>query len=80
MHKTQVGISSYTDRIEEKVGMNHECIGTRDYFLNITPRTQKLRVKNNKWNLLKWKIFSKLKDIVNKKSYRMGKYFHQYQI
>ena len=29
--------------IEEKVGSTHECIGTGDHFLNITPVAQTLR-------------------------------------
>ena len=44
--------------IEEK----EKHIGTGDYFLNITPVAQTLRVTINKWDLLKLKIFCKAKD------------------
>ena len=39
--------------IEEKVGNTLEQIGTRGYFLNITPVAQTLRETINKWDLLK---------------------------
>ena len=52
--------------IEEKVGSTLECIGTGDYFLNITIAAQTLRETINKWDLLKLKIFYKAKDTVNK--------------
>ena len=35
--------------IEEKVGSSLELIGRRDYFLNITPVAQTLRLTINKW-------------------------------
>lgn len=37
--------------IEEKVGNNLECTGTGDYFLNITPAIQTLRLTINKRDL-----------------------------
>ena len=52
--------------IEEKVGSTLECIGTGDYFLNITPVTQTLRETVNKWDPLKRKSFGKANDTVNK--------------
>ena len=74
MHKTQVQMdqrpqhkASHTlNIIEEKVGNTLESIGTGNHFLNITPVTQTLREKRNKWDLLKLKSFRKAKNIVNK--------------
>ena len=52
--------------IEEKVGSSHQCMGTGDHFLNISPVAQTIRTTINKWDLLKLKSFYKVKDIVNK--------------
>ena len=51
---------------EEKVGSTLECIGTGNYFLNITPAAQTLRETINKRDPLKLKSFCKAKDTVNK--------------
>ena len=73
MHKTQVQMdqkpqhkATTLNLIEEKVGNTHECIGTGDHFLNLTPATQTLKETFNKWDLLKLKSFCKVKDTVNK--------------
>ena len=51
--------------MEEKVGSSLECISMGDYFLNIIPVVQTLRLTINKWNLIKLKSFCKAKDTVN---------------
>ena len=52
--------------IGEKVGNILECIGTGDYFLNITPVVRTLRETINKLDLLKLKSSYKAKDMINK--------------
>ena len=37
--------------IEEKVGSSLQCMGTEDYFLNITPVALTLRATINKWDI-----------------------------
>jgi hypothetical protein len=50
--------------IQEKVGKNLEYIGTREIFLNKTPTAQTLRSTIDKWDLIKFKSFCKVKDTV----------------
>ena len=42
--------------IEEYVGSTLECLGTGDYFLNVTTEEQTLRETINKWDLLTDKL------------------------
>ena len=51
---------------EEKVRYSQECMGTGDHFLHTTPVAQTLRSTINKWDLLKMKIFCKVKEKVIK--------------
>jgi hypothetical protein len=63
--------------IEEKVGKSLELIGTGGYFLNRTPMAHALRLRIDKWDLMKLESFCKAKNIVNKldklATYRLGK-------
>ena len=52
--------------IEEKVRNILESNGTGNNFLNRTPMAQALKSTNDKWVLMKMKIFCKAKDTVNK--------------
>jgi hypothetical protein len=52
--------------IEEKVGENLEYIGTWEKFLNRTGMSCAIRLRINKWDLIKVHIFCKAKDTVNK--------------
>ena len=52
--------------IEEKVGMNLECVGTGGKFLNRTPVAYALSTRINKWDLIKLQSFCKAKDTVNR--------------
>ena len=55
--------------IEEKVGKSLELIGTGGNSLNKTPVVaHALRLRVDKWDLMKLESFCKAKDIVNKKS------------
>jgi hypothetical protein len=49
--------------MEEKVGKSLEFIGTGGSFLN---RTQALRSRIDKWDLIKLESFCKAKDMVNR--------------
>jgi hypothetical protein len=53
--------------IEEKVRNNLELIGTGGNFLNRTPMAHALRLRIDKWDLMKLEIFCKAKEIVTKK-------------
>ena len=52
--------------IEEKVGKSHENMGTGEKFLNRTSMACAVRLRINKWDLIKLQIFCKAKDTVNK--------------
>ena len=52
--------------IEEKVGKCLEDIGTGKKFLNRTAMDCAVRLRINKWNLIKLQSFCKAKDTVNK--------------
>ena len=52
--------------VEEKVGSRLQCMGTRDYMLNITSVAQTLRATISKCDLMKLRSFCKGKDTVNK--------------
>jgi hypothetical protein len=52
--------------IEEKVGKSLELIDTGGDFLNRTPMAHSLRLRIDKWDLMKLESFCKAKDIVNK--------------
>ena len=52
--------------IEEKVEKSLELIGTGGYFLNRTPMAHALRLRIDKWDLMKLESFCKAKNIVNK--------------
>jgi hypothetical protein len=49
--------------IEQKVGNSLECISTGENFLNITPMAQALRLRINKWDLMKTKGFVRQKTL-----------------
>ena len=51
---------------EEKMGSILQCMGPKDYFLNITSIAQTLRAAINKWDLVELRNFCKANDIVNK--------------
>ena len=51
---------------EEKLERALECTATGDYFLNLTPLAQTMRLTINKWDILKLRSFCKAKDTVNK--------------
>ena len=53
--------------IEEKVGKILKRIGTGGNFLNRTPMAHALRLRIDKWDLMKLEIFCKAKEIVTKK-------------
>jgi hypothetical protein len=50
--------------IKQKVRNSLELIGIVDNFLNRTSMTQALKSTNDKWNLMKLKIFYKSKNTV----------------
>jgi hypothetical protein len=52
--------------IEEKVRKRLEDMGTGENFLNITAMACAVRLKINKWDLIKLQSFCKEKDTVNK--------------
>ena len=54
------------DLIEEKVVKSLELIGKGGNFLNRTPMAQDLRLKIDKWELMRLKSFCKTKDIINR--------------
>jgi hypothetical protein len=51
--------------IEEKVRKSLEHMGTGEIFLNRTPVAYALRLRINKWNLIKLQSFCKAKNSVN---------------
>ena len=51
--------------IEEKMGKSLELIGTEENFPNRTPLAQALRSIINKWDFMKQKNFSKVKDTIS---------------
>jgi hypothetical protein len=51
---------------EEKVGKILEDIGTGEKFLNKTAMACAIRLRINKWDLIKLQSFCKAKDTVNK--------------
>ena len=52
--------------IEEKVGKNLEHMGKGGNFLNRIPIVYALRLRNDKWDLIKLQSYCKTKDIVNR--------------
>ena len=52
--------------IEEKVGESPEDIGTGEKFLNRTAMACAVRLRIDKWDLIKLQSFYKAKDTVNK--------------
>jgi hypothetical protein len=52
--------------IEEKVGKTLEDMGTGEKFLNRTAMACDIRLRINKWDLIKLQSFYKAKDTVNK--------------
>jgi hypothetical protein len=51
---------------EEKVGRSVEDIGTCENFLNRTAMASAVRLRIDKWDLMKLQSFCKAKDTVNK--------------
>ena len=54
------------DLIEEKVGKNLEHMGTGGKLLNRTAKASAVRLRNDKWDLIKLQNFCKAKYTVNK--------------
>ena len=52
--------------IEEKMGKSLEDIGTGEKFLNRTAMACAVRLRIDKWDLIKLQSFCKVKDTVNK--------------
>jgi hypothetical protein len=52
--------------IEEKLGKSLEDMGTGEKFLNRTEMACAVRLRINKWDLIKFQSFCKTKDTVNK--------------
>jgi hypothetical protein len=52
--------------IEKKVGKILEDMGTGEKILNRTAIACAVRLRNNKWDLIKFQRFCKAKDTVNK--------------
>jgi hypothetical protein len=52
--------------IQEKVGKSLEDMGTGEKFLNRTAMACAVRLRINKWDLIKLQSFCKAKDNVNK--------------
>jgi hypothetical protein len=52
--------------IEDKVGKSFEDMGTGEKFLNRTPMACAVRLRIDKWDLIKLHSFCKAKDSVNK--------------
>jgi hypothetical protein len=63
------------------VGKSLKDMGTGEKFLNRTAKVGVIRLKINKWDLIKLKSFCKAKDTINKKkkkaTNRLGKYLYQ---
>jgi hypothetical protein len=53
--------------IEEKVGESLEDMSTGEKFLNRTSMASILRLRIDKWDLIKFQSFCKAKDTVNKR-------------
>jgi len=51
--------------IGEKVRKSLKHIGTGEYFLNRTPMSHALRLKIDKWELIKLQSFYKAKNTLN---------------
>ena len=52
--------------IEEKVGKSLEDMGTGEKFLNRTAMACAVRLRIDKWDLIKLQSFCKVKDTINK--------------
>ena len=52
--------------IEEKVGKSLKDMGTGEKFLNRTAMACAVRLRIDKWNLIKLQSFCKAKDTINK--------------
>jgi hypothetical protein len=52
--------------IEDKVEKNIKYIGTWEKFLNRTPMAYSLRLRIDKWDIIKLQNFCKVKDTVNR--------------
>jgi hypothetical protein len=52
--------------IEENVGKILDDMGTGEEFLNRTTMACAVRLRIDKWDLIKWQSFCKAKDTVNK--------------
>ena len=52
--------------IEEKVGKSLEDMGTGEKFLNRTAMAYAIRLRIDKWDVMKLQSFCKAKDTVNK--------------
>jgi hypothetical protein len=76
-HKTR-----YTEtnrKKKKKVGKSLEHMGTGENFLNRTPIVYALRSRIDKWDLIKFKRYSKAKDTVNRTKWQptnWGKIFN----
>ena len=65
--------------IEEKVGESLKDMGTGEKLLNRTAMTCAVRLRIDKWDLIKLQSFCKAKDTVNqtkKATNRLGKDFY----
>jgi hypothetical protein len=51
--------------IEEKLGKSLELLGTGEIFLKRTPMAYALRIRIDKWDIIKFQSFCKAKNIVN---------------
>ena len=69
IHNGKKKASLINGKWKEKVGKSLELIGTGGNSLNKTPVVaHALRLRVDKWDLMKLESFCKAKDIVNKKS------------
>ena len=61
LHKTR-----HTETIEKNLGKTLEDIGTEEKFLNRTPIAYALRIRINKWDLMKLQSFCMANGTVNR--------------
>jgi len=55
--------------VEEKVGKSLEHMHTGEHFLNRTPMAYALRLRIDKWDLIKLQSLHKTKDTVNRRKH-----------
>ena len=65
-----------TDTIEEKVGKSLDDMGTGEKFLNRKAMACAVRLRTDKWDLMKLQSFCKAKD--KKATNRLGNDLYQY--